>query len=139
MRISHCQPVRILHRAGIVFGFCCIVALAACGPGVATGGQTQKATPTATVTPHPTVQPASTDGWAIYTDKRFHFQIPIPHGWKAKAYTAYECPQGGDGAYIVGFFPPDIYPDAPGAIPADYPFGKIHESMAIYLPLCPTG
>lgn len=80
--------------------------------------------PTATLTtPHPAVQPASTEGWAIYTAQRFHFQAPIPPGWKARAYTSYECPQGGDGAYIVGFFPPDLYRDAPGAIPSEYPFG----------------
>jgi len=96
--------------------------------------------PTATLTtPHPAVQPASTEGWAIYTAQQFHFQAPIPPGWKARAYTAYECPQGGDGAYIVGFFPPDLYRDAPGAIPSEYPFGKIHEYMDIYLPLCSTG
>jgi hypothetical protein len=105
---------------------------------VAASGQAQKIAPTATVTPHPTVIPASTVGWVIYTDNRFHFQVPIPPGWKAKAYTAYECPQGGDGAYIVGFFPPDLYPDAPGAIPSDYPFGKIHEYIDIYLWLCPA-
>jgi hypothetical protein len=113
--------------------------LTACSPDAPAGRQTQKASPTATVTPHPTVQPASTEGWAIYTDQRFRFQIPIPPKWKAKAYTApWTCPQGGDSDYIVGFFPPDIYPDAPRAIPTDYPFGKIHEVIDIYLPLCPN-
>jgi hypothetical protein len=57
----------------------------------------------------------------------------------ARAYTApWPCPQGGKSDYIVGFFPTDLYPDAPGAIPTEYPFGKIHEYMRIYLPLCPS-
>jgi hypothetical protein len=81
--------------------------------------------------PHPTVQPASTEGWAIYTDKRFHFQTPIPPGWEVKAYTTIQCPQGGDGNYVVGFFPPDV------GVPADNPF-RVREHMHIYLPLCPT-
>jgi hypothetical protein len=99
MRSNYCHSARILNHAGMLFGLCCIVALAGCDSGATAGGQTQKAT--ATVTPYPTVQPASTNGWAIYTDKRFHFQAQIPPGWKAMAYTAYECPQGGDGAYIA--------------------------------------
>jgi hypothetical protein len=102
--------------------------LTACGAGAAANAQTQKATPT--LTPHPTVLPASTLGWAIYTDKRFHFQVLIPPGWQAKAYTTFECVQGGDGNYVVGFFPPDV------GVPVDDPF-RVRESIAIYLPLCP--
>jgi hypothetical protein len=137
------QITRTLHRPGLRVGLCSIVALTVALAPTACDSSAPRVThaPTATPTsaPHPTVPPASTEGWAIYTDKRFHFQAPIPPGWKAKAYTAYECPQGGDGAYIVGFFPPDLYPDAPSAIPSEYPFGKIHEYMDIYLPLCSTG
>jgi hypothetical protein len=107
--------------------------------GVAASGQTQKIAPTATVTPHPTVLPAPTVGWAIATDTRFQFQAPIPPGWKAEAYTAYASPQGGDGACVIGFFPPDLYPDAPAATPSEYPFGTTHEYMDIHLPLCSPG
>ncbi|HEY7019624.1 MAG TPA: hypothetical protein VH349_00810 [Ktedonobacterales bacterium] len=82
------------------------------------------------MTPHPTVLPASTEGWAIYTDRRFHFQAPIPPGWQAKAYTTFQCVQGGDGNYVVGFFPPDV------GVPADDPF-RAREHMQIYLALCP--
>jgi hypothetical protein len=87
-------------------------------------------TPTATPAPHPTVLPASTEGWAIYMDKRFHFQAPIPPGWEVKAYTTIQCVQGGDGNYVVGFFPPDV------GVPEDDPF-RVRESIDIYLALCP--
>ena len=103
--------------------------LTACGSGAAANGQPQKATPT--LTPHPTVLPASTEGWAVYTDKRFHFQAPIPPGWQAKVYTTFQCVQGGDGNYVVGFFPPDV------GVPVDDPF-RVRESIDIYLPLCPA-
>lgn len=130
------QITRTLHRPGLRVGLCSIVALtvalalAACdssAPRV-----THAPTATLTVTPRPTVLPASTAGWAIYTDQRFHFQAPIPPGWKVKAYTTIQCPQGGDGNYVVGFYPPDV------GVPPDNPF-RVREHMHIYLPLCPTG
>jgi hypothetical protein len=131
------HPKRSLTYISVALAILALL-LTACGPDAPAGRQTQKASPTATLAQHPTVLPASTAGWATYSDNRFHFQVPVPPSWKAQAYTAYECPQGGDGAYIVGFFPPDIYPDAPGAIPSAYPFGKIHEFIDIYLSLCPA-
>jgi hypothetical protein len=132
---------RSLNGPGLHIGLCSIVALTLALALTACDSSVPRVpyapTVTLTVTPHPTVLPASTEGWAIYTDQRFHFQAPIPPGWKAKAYTApWDCPQGGESDYIVGFFPPDMYPDAPGTIPTEYPFGKIHEFIDIYLPLC---
>src|SRR5262249_20187296 len=58
-------------------------------------------------------------------------RVPIPPGWVVRSYSAYECQGGGAGVYAVGLFPPDVY------VPPEYPWGKIHEFMKIYLPLCP--
>jgi hypothetical protein len=124
-----------MHRRGLHIGLCSIVALTvafmltACDSSAPSVTHVPTTTPTAM--PHPTVLPASTAGWAIYTDQRFHFQAPIPPGWEIKAYTTIQCVQGGDGNYVVGFFPPDV------GVPVDDPF-RVREHMQIYLALCPT-
>jgi hypothetical protein len=84
--------------------------LTACGPGAAAGGQPQNVTPTATQAPHPTVLPASTTGWAIYSDQRFHFQAPIPPGWTVRSYVDQDIAPYGECNYIVTFFPPGVTP-----------------------------
>jgi hypothetical protein len=115
------HPKRSLTSISVALAVLALL-LTACGPDAPAGKQTQKASPTATLAPHPTVQPASTEGWAIYTDSRFHFQAPIPPGWEVKAYTTIQCPQGGDGNYVVGFFPPDVGVPAETTVLQNLPF-----------------
>lgn len=45
--------------------------------------------------------PVSTHGWPVYKDARFHFEFPIPPGWRAGSFTD---DSGND--YIVQIFPP---------------------------------
>ncbi|WIG58186.1 MAG: hypothetical protein OJF49_000931 [Ktedonobacterales bacterium] len=93
-----------------------LAAMSACGQ-----GSTARQTPTLPTLPpfatqtlpaHPTptslvahIQPASTQGWAIYHDSTFPFQLPMPPGWRAGSYVddrngTSQC------EYVVDFFPP---------------------------------
>jgi hypothetical protein len=82
------------------------------------------------VTPHPTIQPASTAEWQVYHDPKLPFGVPVPPSWQIKTYSQTSTTLG-DCSYTVGFFPPNGY------VPDDLP-SKDHEHIDITVALgCP--
>ncbi len=94
-----------------------IVGLAGCGVRASTSpSTTSAASPPPSVSASPsatvmmatvTVTAAATNGWATYTDSYVGFQVPLPPGWRAGAFTS--ATSSGSAQYIVQFFPPQSH------------------------------
>lgn len=92
--------------------------LGGCGTFGSLAGATSTAPrATASATATPVITPASSDGWAIYHDPRYNFQVPVPPGWQpASLIWPLQRDPSGYNYYIVQFFPPGPHGEpGPGA------------------------